>query len=118
MENKSITGIDFLTNATCSLFGINTHEKHTQYCEIRTMFDSIKKRTSLEGLANEELCKQIEIQFEENLCSKSVIALLSEKILSILENHIKEKSIHHEDAHQMIWEMLYEHRKISVGDFV
>lgn len=82
------------------------------------MFDSIKKRTSLEGLANEELCKQIEIQFEKNLCSKSVIALLSEKILSILENHIKEKSIHHEDAHQMIWEMLYEHQKISVGDFM
>lgn len=118
MKKTSITGIDFLTNATCRLFGINTHDKNKEHREIWCMFNMIQHKKSLEGFADKDLCNRINVLFEEHMCSKLVISVLSEKILSILENHIKEKSIHHEDAHQMIWEMLYEHQKISAGDFV
>ncbi|MDQ5949594.1 MAG: hypothetical protein QG669_77 [Patescibacteria group bacterium] len=118
MSTSYITGVDFITTEICELFQINTQNKNREHRDIWCVFNSIQNRPSLEGLADEDLCTRIGMKMENHTKRMLVISILSEKILCILDSHLEQKSMSYDDAHQMVWEKLYEHKKIKIGDFV
>ncbi|MBP6856632.1 MAG: hypothetical protein KBC42_03680 [Candidatus Pacebacteria bacterium] len=118
MSTSHITGVDFITTEICGLFQINTQNKNSEHREIWCMFNSIQNRPSLEGFVHRDLCTRIGIKMKNHMKSMLVISILSEKILCILDNHLKQKSISYDYAHQMVWRKLYEHKQIQLGEFM
>lgn len=118
MANNVITGVDFLTNEICNLFGIKTDSTCEIHRKLWYMFYSIQNRPTLEGKVDKSLCFQMSKKFKKRLETVEVIAFISQKILIILKEHIGNEKIYYPDAYNLVLDKLREHKTIEIGNFI
>ncbi len=118
MANNVITGVDFLTNEICNLFGIKTDSTCEIHRKLWYLFHSIQDRPTLEGKADESLCIQTSVKFERSIKSLEVIAFVSQEILIIINEHINNEKISYTDAYDLVWNKLRDHETIEIRNFI
>ncbi len=118
MANNVITGVDFLTNEICNLFGIKTDSTCEIHRKLWYMFYSIQNRPSIDGLMDKDICNPLNVKFEEKIKLRLIRSILLEQILDFISSYIKLKGISHEVARKMVRNKLYEHKEIQLGEFM